>query len=214
MFSFQWVRPLTCGALIVLVYGCSGHPARVLAPDSATGVASASGNRTLGAPDVAGALACDPDYVGPVLTISGPGVEYTYPTGGYSPGVEAQVPIEVALDKMVRFRWSADASSGCTEVRAFRWTLDIEDLTDETPRIDEDTDLAHWSVWSRAKTAKLDRSTVAGWAPASVHYFYIDVTDELGYRSLGVFRITAVEPESQPGTQPGRAADGVGDGER
>jgi hypothetical protein len=209
MKSLSWVRSLACVASITFISGCGGHSARSLAPDAATDVAATSGDQIVGTQPPAGALACSADYLGPVLTISGPGVEYTYPTGGYFVGPEFEVPIPVEQDKQVRFRWSADASSGCTEARAYRWALDIEDLTDETPRIDENTDLAHWSAWSRATTAKLDKFVLTGSPPANVHYFYIDATDQLGYRSLGIFRITAVGS----GNPPGPTAKGVGDGE-
>jgi len=209
MLPIHWVRSLTCIASITLISGCGGHPARVAAPGPATDLATTHAERIGGAQDPAGILACDPDYLGPVLTISGPGVEYTYPTGGYFIGPEFEVPIEVDPDKHVRFRWSADGSTGCTEARAYRWALDIEDLLDETPRIDEDTDLAHWSAWSRATTAKLDKLVLTGSPPSNVHYFYIDATDQLGYRSLGIFRITAVGS----GNPPGRTTQGVGDGE-
>jgi hypothetical protein len=203
------VRSLTCVALLALVSGCGGQSARTLAPEPGADVAATSGAGSVGAPSPTGVLACNPDYLGPVLTISGPGVEYTYPTGGYFVGPEFEVPIEVDQDKHVRFRWSADGSSGCTEARAYRWALDIEDLTDETPRIDEDTDLAHWSAWSRATTAKLDKLVLTGSPPSNVHYFYIDATDALGYRSLGIFRITAVGS----GNPPARTSQGIGDGE-
>jgi len=209
MLSLHWVRSLTCIASITLISGCGGHSARTLAPDPAADVAATSRAGNVGAPDPNGVLACDPDYLGPVLTISGPGVEYTYPSGGYLVGTDREVPIEVEQDKHVRFRWSADGSSGCTEARAYRWALDIEDLTDETPRIDEDTDLAHWSAWSRATTAKLDKLVLTGSPPSNVHYFYIDATDALGYRSLGIFRITAVGS----GNPPARTSQGIGDGE-
>ena len=96
------------------------------------------------------------------------------------------------------FRWSADASGGCTDIFWYRWSLDIADVTDETPRIDETTDLQHWSARSLTTTsATVGPFTISGTEP-TVHRFYVDVSDRIGYRSLGIIRINVVEAVNRP----------------
>jgi len=97
----------------------------------------------------------------------------------------------------VTFRWSGDASSGCTDIRAYRWTLDIADLFDQTPRIDEATDLSHWSTPSLASSATVGPFTISQGAP-NVHFLLIDARDGVGYRSLGTLRINVVAAVNRP----------------
>src|SRR5438093_9220545 len=132
MFSVHTVRWMVCGVCIALMSGCSKDTARVLSPHHP---ARATGDLVRRAHDSEGQIPCNPSYAGPVLTLFGPGLEFHYPTGGYCPACPgAEVPIDVPEGRTVTFRWSADASSGCTDIRAYRWTLDIADLFDQTPR--------------------------------------------------------------------------------
>lgn len=192
MFLARPLPGLACGAFIVLAAGCGNDASRVLAPSHASR-ASANAARVGRALTAADSIPCDTAYVGPVLTLSGPGFEYHYPTGGYCPCPSAEVPVDVLANQAVTFHWSADASAGCTDIRSYRWTLDIADVSDETPRIDEATDLAHWSIWSLGTSA-----TVGPFAVGQVHRFYVDVSDGLGYRSLGILRITVVDSLNRP----------------
>jgi hypothetical protein len=193
MFPVRPLHTLVCGAFIALAAGCGNDASRVLAPGHASRATAVSATRVGRALDAAGAIPCDTAYVGPVLTLSGPGFVYHYPTGGYCPCPSAEVPVDVQANQSVTFHWSADASGSCTDIRSYRWTLDIADVTDETPRIDEATDLAHWSAWSLATSA-----TVGPFAVGQVHRFYVDVSDGIGYRSLGILRITVVEALNRP----------------
>jgi hypothetical protein len=175
--------------------GCGTESARVLAPHRAVSAPGPSGihvNRP------GGQLPCDPSYLGPVLTLFGPGLEFHYPTGGYCPTCpEAQVPIDVPEHQTVMFHWSADASDGCSSIRSYRWALDIEDLFDYTPRIDEATDLEHWSAPSLTSSATVGPFTILQGA-SNAHYLYVDAEDGLGYRSLGILRITVVKALNPP----------------
>jgi hypothetical protein len=197
MFPVRLLHGLACGALIALAAGCGNDTARVLAPGHASRAGAGSTTR-VGRAVSDGLVPCDTSYIGPILTLSGPGFVHHYPTGGWCPCPSAEVPVDVPKNQAVTFQWSADASGSCTDVLWYRWTLDIEDVEDETPRIDEATDLAHWSVKSLGTSA-----TVGPFANPGVHRFYVDVSDHTGRRSLGILLITVVEnrpPEVQSAT--------------
>ena len=194
MFPVRPLQWLACGAFIALAAGCGDDAARVLAPGQASRSTTAKAARVGRALDSAGLTPCDSSYRGPVLTLFGPGLEYHYATGGYCPCPEAEVPIDVPANQAVTFRWSADASGGCTNVRSYRWALDIADVNDETPRIDEATDLTHWSAWSLATSATVGPFTLS----QNVHRLYIDAADGIGYRSLGIVRINVVAVVNRP----------------
>jgi len=176
------VLALTAG----LACGCGHHASRVIDPDHASGANPA---RTASPSTQAPEADCPiPGYLGPVLTLQGPGFHHRYPTGGYTTSPSAEVPVYVRAGHAVTFRWSADASGSCTSVRSYRWTLDIGDVFDETPRIDEATDLAHWSAPSAGTSATVG-PFAAGPDP---RWFYVEVQDGQGYKSLGILRITVV----------------------
>ena len=84
----------------------------------------------------------------------------------------------------VTFHWSARAMTGQGSIVGFRWALDIEDITDETPRLD-DNDLAHWSVWDPAETS----ATVGPFPAGEVHVFSVEARDDRGFVSLVTIRI-------------------------
>jgi hypothetical protein len=90
----------------------------------------------------------------------------------------------VPAGEAITFHWSARAMTGQGEVTGFRWALDLEDITDETPRLDEN-DLAHWSVWSLTETS----ATVGPFAPGGVHHFYVEARDDRGFVSLVTVRL-------------------------
>lgn len=91
----------------------------------------------------------------------------------------------VAAGEPITFHWSARAMTGPAESVAYRWSLDIEDITDETPRLDE-SDLAHWSVWSLTETS----ATVGPFAAGDgTHFFYVEARDDRGFVSLVTIRL-------------------------
>jgi hypothetical protein len=193
MFPVRPLHLLACGVFIALAAGCGHDSARVLAPSRASRGSTANPARIGRAPDVAGGVPCDTTYQGPVLTLSGPGFEYHYPTGGYCPCPSAEVAVEVQQNQTVTFHWSADASGSCTNVQWYRWTLDIADVFDQTPRTNEATDLSHWSAPSLGTSA-----TVGPFSIGPVHRFYVDAMDGIGFRSLGILRITVVTTLNRP----------------
>src|SRR5439155_12046767 len=112
-----------------------------------------------------------------------------------------RVPIEVEEGRQVTFRWSAPPVGPCqgVDIRYYRWALDIADLLDETPRIDEQTDLKHWSSRSLGTTSATVGPFRLSNPPVSEgHDFYVEVGDDVGTVSLGAVRITVVPATNRP----------------
>lgn len=134
-----------------------------------------------------------PGAAGPILTLFNEFFRYDYPTGGYSTDPSRIVPVEVAADVPVTLRWVAQAVPG-SQIRSYRWVMDPEDLTDETPRSDEQTDWWHWSARSVATTT----ATVGPFAPLGPkregHLLYVEAQDTNDLRSLGIVRLVVVRP--------------------
>jgi len=134
-------------------------------------------------------------FHGPRLTLIGPGLEYQYPSGGYCVCPSAEVPTDVAENRRVTFQWFADPDGVCqgATIRAYRWALDIEDVTDETPRSDEQTDVRHWSARSLTGTS----ATIGPFVRGEQHRLYIEAEDNAGLKSLGIIVLTVVESTNQ-----------------
>ncbi len=189
MISVRAIRWLICGLSLALVAGCRSDFSRVLAPRNTARTTAGTLTR---AAEPQGQGPCDPSYPGPVISLFGPGLEFHYPVGGYCPSCPgAEVPIDVPEHHAVTFHWSADASLGCTDIRGYRWALDLADVFDETPRINEATDLAHWSTPSLTSSATVGPFVMAQGAP-DLRYLYVEARDGVGYRSLGIIRIRVV----------------------
>jgi flagellar hook capping protein FlgD len=128
----------------------------------------------------------------PVLSVHGPGLNFQYPQGGFCVCPSTEVPTQVRAGQHLNYRWSADAGYDCgsLRIRWYRWALDIADVFDETPRIDEATDLAHWSVKSPDATS----ASLGPFGPGEVHRLYIEASDDIGLLSLGIVRIEVLPP--------------------
>jgi hypothetical protein len=131
--------------------------------------------------------------VGPTITLFNEYFNYTYPSGGYSNDPSRYIRIEVPADELIHMNWSATANAGYA-IRRHRWAVDITDLTDETPRSDQNSDLQHWSNWGFNVT----RATFGPFSPSTgtseMHRFYLEVEDNAGLRSLGVVEMAVVRP--------------------
>ncbi len=120
--------------------------------------------------------------IGPTFTLYNDYFRYTYPSGGYTLDPRAEIPLDVLPDHTVRISWFAVPNAGSAVV-AYRWRLD-GDVSDETPRSDEETDVGHWSTPSA-----LTLTAEVGPFPAGEeHRFYVEASDDLGLRSLGIVR--------------------------
>jgi hypothetical protein len=67
--------------------------------------------------------------------------------------------------------------------------LDLQDLTNESPREDEGADWYHWSAYSLQTTS----ATIGPFQNnGEIHLFFIEAEDNNGLRSLGIIRFTVV----------------------
>ena len=96
--------------------------------------------------------------------------------------------LEVAAGESAAFSWSARPKAGYGDIVAYRWALDIVDITDETPRLGPD-DLAHWSSWSATETS----ATVGPFDGGGEHLFYVETRDSFGFMTLVVVRIVPTD---------------------
>ncbi|MEO5619072.1 MAG: hypothetical protein ABIS67_14985 [Candidatus Eisenbacteria bacterium] len=125
---------------------------------------------------------------GPRLTVWNEIFFYQYNPPVHSPLPQYQIKIEVPANQEISFNWIGEAWSGAA-VRGYRWALDIEDLTDQTPRSNERTDVARWSQWSSLST----RATVGPFAGDESHLFYIQAEDDNDLKSLATVNLTVVQ---------------------
>jgi hypothetical protein len=169
---------LVATSITILTLACSRDTRTALGPDTHMLLARAT---------VA-------EAAGPVFSVGAPGFEYTFPDGGVS---DPPLMVEYAAPgSTVPVWWSATPSPDATIV-AYRWAIDIADIFDETPRVDEATDLRHWSVWSpatvRARVSRLQP------APTSAsRRLYIEARDTNGIWSLVAVEIDFMVRRSSP----------------
>jgi hypothetical protein len=125
---------------------------------------------------------------GPKLTVWNDIFFYRYDPASYSPLPQYQIKIEVPAGQPIQFNWIGEAGSGASVV-GYRWALDIEDLSDQTPRTNERTDVNHWSQWSGLATT----ATVGPFAGGEAHFFYIEAVDNNDLKSLATVNFTVVQ---------------------
>jgi len=126
--------------------------------------------------------------IGPRIRVYNTIIDFTYDSGGYTLDPLRWIPVEVPAGTPVDFNWEASATQG-SAISSYRWSLDLANVTDATPRADEDTDLKHWSRPSPLTLACRLTSLVPG-----DHFLYIEATDNNGLASLGIVRLTVVQP--------------------
>jgi hypothetical protein len=120
--------------------------------------------------------------LGPTITLYNDFFHFTYPSGGYSLDPGSEVVLEVLPGDPVRIHWSAAPRPG-TSVQTYRWRLN-GDVFDETPRSDEG-DISHWS-----SPSLLTQSVTLGpFAGGEEHRFYVEASDNVGLKSLGIVKI-------------------------
>ena len=185
-------RPLSAAAAFLAslatlsaLAGCSSHPAEILGPASST------------EPSLVAAAAQEP----PLPPIEGweaprirlwtdDGFRRAQKEGGVSLAPDQIWDLEVAAGDPVTFHWTARPKNGRAPIAGYRWALDLEDITDETPRSGPD-DFAHWSQWSATETS----ATVGPFDAGEQHLFYVETRDQLGFFSLVNVRIRVIEGE-------------------
>jgi len=126
---------------------------------------------------------------GPTLTLFNEIFFYHYPSGQYSTLPQYWIELEVGADSPITFHWFGDVAPGVA-VTGYRWALDIDDVSDQTPRPpdQEQTDLKHWSASSESNT----QATVGPFAGNEQHFFYVEAADNNGLKSLGVVHMNVV----------------------
>jgi hypothetical protein len=176
-------------ATLSVLAGCSNHPAELL------------GSASSADPGLAAAAAQEP----PLPPIEGweaprirlwtdDGFRRAQREGGVSLAPDQIWDLEVAAGDAVTFQWTARPRNGRAPIDAYRWALDLEDITDETPRLGPD-DLEHWSQWSATETS----ATVGPFDAGEEHFFYVETRDRLGFFSLVTVRIGVAEANGTEG---------------
>lgn len=125
----------------------------------------------------------------PKITFFNEFFQYTYDSGSYEPNNRTRyVLLELPANEFITFNWFAVPIAG-SEMRSYRWCVDNQDLSDQTPRQDEN-DITHWSTKSLNTT-----SATIGPYPGSVqpHRFYLEAEDINGLVSLGIIEFTSVQ---------------------
>jgi hypothetical protein len=126
---------------------------------------------------------------GPVLTIFNEFFNYSYGSGGYNLDPSRYINLEVPARQPVHFNWSAVAPNG-SQMKQYRWSMDMTNLDDQTKRTDEKTDLKHWSQWGLNNVA----ATVGPFHSDTTHIFFIEAEDVNGLKSLGIVSFRVVVP--------------------
>lgn len=129
---------------------------------------------------------------GPLITIFNDFFTYHYDQGVYTTIDKYVIKIEVPAGEIIPFNWFADipASSGAN-LRGFRWSLDIDNLDDQTPRTNERTDWKHWSQESGDATF----AEVGPFGGGETHFFYVEAVDNNNLKSLAVVRFNVVQSD-------------------
>jgi hypothetical protein len=124
----------------------------------------------------------------PIIRIYNSFFDYRYAQGSYEPlNPDRWIVVEFPAGVSIPICWDATATPG-SEMRGYRWAVDILDLTDETPRSRPD-DYAHWSTWDLGTTC----TTLHPYAGSdTVHTFYLEAEDINGLRSLGIVKFTVI----------------------
>ncbi len=125
---------------------------------------------------------------GPALTVFNEFFFFQYATGVYSLLPQYIIKIELPANEEVTFNWIGTPTPGAI-VRGYRWALDIDDLSDQTQRTNERTDLKHWSQ----EGGELTSATVGPFGGGETHLFYIEAVDNNGLRSLATVSFFVVQ---------------------
>lgn len=161
--------------LAVLTTGCGKQSEQITAPRGLGGATSQSH---------ASRIAQD---VGPRICFFNDSFNYCYPTGGYVVDPSAEIPLEISESRAVTMGWYAEPEPG-RAIHSYRWAVDIADVFDDTPRADEETDLAHWSRPSTDPGS----AELGPWTIGEQHRLYVEATDDFGFKSLGIVRFQVV----------------------
>ena len=133
--------------------------------------------------------------LGPRIGMFNAFFNYQYPSGGYAPNDElAWVKLEIPAGIPITVNWFASPPEGAA-IEWYRWKLD-GDVSDETPRTNENTDWYHWSQQSVGTTQCTIGPFPGGptGGPGPSHKLYIEAMDNTGIKSIGTLEMTPVLP--------------------
>jgi hypothetical protein len=125
---------------------------------------------------------------GPRITMFNEFFQYTYTRGAYSTDPSNWIQLEVPFNVPITFNWSATSDNGA-DIAYYRWRLG-GDVSDETPRSNENTDVSHWSAPSINNVS----ATIGPFPRDSITFFYVEAADNNGLKSLGVIYLHVVKP--------------------
>lgn len=133
--------------------------------------------------------------LGTVLTVYNEIFYYQYPGPLFSLEEKDFIVVDLPADRPLTFQWSGVTKSSGTFVSGYRWRLD-GDVSDETQRTNESTDIGRWSRWSNfATSCVLPPISPPPGQYAQTHFFYLEARDSEGRLSLAVVKFTAVRPQ-------------------
>jgi hypothetical protein len=127
---------------------------------------------------------------GPKITLYNEFFYYSYISGGFVNDASHQILIEAPAGDKITFNWFAEPPPGAS-IRRYRWVLDLEDLSDETPR-ENLSDWYHWSAWSLTTTSAQVGPFNPPRGQTETHFFFLEAEDNNGLVSLGIVNFTVV----------------------
>jgi len=130
---------------------------------------------------------------GPLVTLFSDQFRFEFSTGGIQLDPGGWPRGDFAAGVPIVIQWSAVPTSGAF-IRGARWAVDIESVTDETPRADEATDIRRWSRWGSHSTIVVSGLDPPPGASSESHRFYLEVEDDAGQLSLVGMHLTVVRP--------------------
>ena len=125
---------------------------------------------------------------GPKISMFNEFFQFTYTRGGYTTDPSAWVNLEVPFNVPITFNWTATSDNGA-DIAYYRWRLG-GDVSDETPRNNENLDIGRWSTPSINNVS----ATIPAFPRDSITFFYIEATDNNGLKSLGIIYLHVVKP--------------------
>lgn len=126
---------------------------------------------------------------GPQMVVYNESIFFDYGTGGFYDSPESYIRTEAAAGRPIRFNWYGKTKPG-TFVAGYRWMLD-GNITDETPRTDENKEFNRWSRYSPL-TLGVDLPPFTPPTFAETHTLFIEAIDNNAQLSLAVVQFTVV----------------------
>ncbi len=140
------------------------------------------------------------ESLGPLLTLGGTSIRYSYPSGGTSLDPQRWIDLEVPSGLRLDFTVSAAPGSG-QAVSGYRWVLDPVDFQNQSPRSGA-SDVRHWSAWDlNGTTVTLPPFSDTG-VKRREHLLYVEARSGFGgcnppssdFVSVGILHLVTVRP--------------------